>query len=152
MALDLTNPRLDVPGFYNAKNALAAYRRITAPDRSHLVSNGYDYEAMIRNFERDAVGLISGNPDVRFDIYFPPYSTPATSCRRSSALLPNETINETAQTLSTSCPFPTHSLQSPAIQHDRLHLGATHPQPNLDKPEKTYPQISQMNTDLSFHL
>ncbi len=72
--INALHPRFDVPGFYNAKNALAAYRRITAPDRSHLVSNGYDYEAMIRNFERDAVGLISGNPDVRFDIYFPPYS------------------------------------------------------------------------------
>ncbi len=27
-----------------------------------------------RNFERDAVGLIAKNPDVKFDIYFPPYS------------------------------------------------------------------------------
>src|ERR1700676_4574565 len=29
---------------------------------------------MARNFERDAVGLIANNPDVKFDIYFPPYS------------------------------------------------------------------------------
>jgi hypothetical protein len=29
---------------------------------------------MVRNFERDAVGLIAGHPDVTFDIYFPPYS------------------------------------------------------------------------------
>ena len=28
----------------------------------------------VRNFERDAVGLIARHPDVQFDIYFPPYS------------------------------------------------------------------------------
>jgi hypothetical protein len=72
--INALHSRFDVPGFYNAKNAVAAYRRITAPDRSHLVSKGYDYEALVRNFERDAVSLIAGNPDVRFDIYFPPYS------------------------------------------------------------------------------
>ena len=27
-----------------------------------------------RTFERDAIGLIEKNPDVKFDIYFPPYS------------------------------------------------------------------------------
>jgi len=26
------------------------------------------------DFERDAIGLIEKNPDVKFDIYFPPYS------------------------------------------------------------------------------
>ncbi len=29
---------------------------------------------MVGIFERDAVGLIEKNPDVKFDIYFPPYS------------------------------------------------------------------------------
>ena len=29
---------------------------------------------MVRHFERDAIGLIANNPDVKFDIYFPPYS------------------------------------------------------------------------------
>ena len=29
---------------------------------------------MVRNFERDAIGLIAQNPDVKFDIYFAPYS------------------------------------------------------------------------------
>jgi len=29
---------------------------------------------MVRNFESDTVGLIASNPDVDFDIYFPPYS------------------------------------------------------------------------------
>jgi hypothetical protein len=29
---------------------------------------------MVRNFEHDAIGLIEQNPDVKFDLYFPPYS------------------------------------------------------------------------------
>jgi hypothetical protein len=29
---------------------------------------------MIWRFEQDAIGLIEKNPDVKFDIYFPPYS------------------------------------------------------------------------------
>ena len=29
---------------------------------------------MVRDFERDAIGLIAKHPDVTFDIYFPPYS------------------------------------------------------------------------------
>jgi hypothetical protein len=68
------HPRFDVAGFYNAKNAFAAYRRLTAPGNSHLLSEGRDYDALIRNFEMDAIGLIAKNPGVRFDIFFPPYS------------------------------------------------------------------------------
>ena len=72
--INALHPRFDVAGFYNSKNTLAAFRRVTAPYRSHHLSAGYDYDAMIRNFERDAIGLIANNPGVRFDIYFPPYS------------------------------------------------------------------------------
>jgi hypothetical protein len=68
------HPRFDLAANYNAKNALAAFRRITNPVRSRYLAEGYDYEAMVRNFERNAIGLIAANPDVRFDIYFPPYS------------------------------------------------------------------------------
>jgi hypothetical protein len=64
----------DVAGFYNAKNALASFRRAIDPANRALIAAGYDYDAMIRNFERDAIGLIAANPDVKFDIYFPPYS------------------------------------------------------------------------------
>jgi len=48
---------------------------ITVPDslRSDL-AQGYDYGAMVRNFERDAIALIEKNSDVTFDIYFAPYS------------------------------------------------------------------------------
>lgn len=72
--LNALHHRFDVAGFYNAKNAVAALRRIVHPARRGILAKGYDYEAMVRNFERDAVDLIGKNPDVRFDIYFAPYS------------------------------------------------------------------------------
>jgi hypothetical protein len=72
--INALHPRFDVAGFYNEKNALAAFRRIVAPARSRDLAEGYDYAAMIRQFEIDAIGLISANPDIKFDIYFPPYS------------------------------------------------------------------------------
>jgi hypothetical protein len=64
----------DVAGFYNAKKAAAAFRRITDPVRNSYLAEGYDYNAMIRRFEHDAIPLIEKNPDVTFDIYFTPYS------------------------------------------------------------------------------
>jgi len=67
-------PDYDVAGAYNAKKALAAFRHISDPVRSRYLADDYAYEAMVRAFERDAVGLIAKHPDVTFDIYFPPYS------------------------------------------------------------------------------
>ena len=67
-------PDYDVAGSYNARRALAAYRYITDPVRSRYLADDYNYDAMVRAFERDAIGLISKHPDVTFDIYFPPYS------------------------------------------------------------------------------
>lgn len=64
----------DVAAGYNARKALAAYKHITDPVRSRYLADGYDYDAMVRAFERDAIGLISKHPDVTFEIYFPPYS------------------------------------------------------------------------------
>ncbi len=64
----------DVSGAYNAKKAMAAFTYITDPVRSRYLARGADDAAMVRNFERDAAGLIAKNPDVKFDIYFPPYS------------------------------------------------------------------------------
>lgn len=64
----------DVPSGYNAQRTLAAFAYITAPARSRFLGEGYGYDAMVRHFERDAVGLITRHPDVTFDIYFPPYS------------------------------------------------------------------------------
>ncbi|WP_291688053.1 hypothetical protein [Bradyrhizobium sp.] len=57
---------------YNSAKARASFAHfLKAPGE---IAAGYDYAAMVRNFERDAVGLIAGHPDVTFDIYFPPYS------------------------------------------------------------------------------
>ena len=67
-------PGYDAAANYNAGKALAAYGHITDPVRSRYLADGYNYDAMVRAFERDAIGLISKHPDVAFDIYCPPYS------------------------------------------------------------------------------
>lgn len=72
--INTLRPDFDVAGFYNKRNALAAFRRITDPASRGSITEGYDYDAMVRNFERDAVALVERNPDVTFDIYFAPYS------------------------------------------------------------------------------
>ena len=72
--INTLRPDFDVAGFYNKQNAVAAYRRITDPAGSGSIAEGYRYDAMVGNFERDAIALIEGHPDVAFDIYFAPYS------------------------------------------------------------------------------
>ena len=72
--INTLRPDFDVAGFYNAKQAMAAFTRITDPVRSSYLAEGYDYDALVRVFEQDAVSLIEKNPDVKFDIYFAPYS------------------------------------------------------------------------------
>ena len=64
----------DIARDYNANKALASFAYITAPSRSRFLGEGYGYEAMVRHFEQDAIGLIARHPGVTFDIYFPPYS------------------------------------------------------------------------------
>jgi hypothetical protein len=72
--INALRPDIEISEAYNAKKAMAAFRRIIDPIRSKYLAVGIDYDAMVRNFERDAVGLIANNPDVRFDIYLTPYS------------------------------------------------------------------------------
>jgi len=72
--INILRPEVDVHEAYNAKKAVGAFRSIADPVRSVYLAEGYNFEAMVKNFERDAVGLIAKNPDVQFDIYFPPYS------------------------------------------------------------------------------
>ena len=67
-------PDFDVAGTYNAANAMAEFAHITEPSRAPYLGAGYNYDAEVKNFERDAIGLIASPPDVTFDIYFPPYS------------------------------------------------------------------------------
>ena len=64
----------DIGSAYNKAKALAAFRSMIEPSVRHSLSAGYDLAAMIAGFQRDAIGLIAGNPDVQFDIYFAPYS------------------------------------------------------------------------------
>jgi hypothetical protein len=62
----------DLASFYNESKTQAAYKySLNNPSE---ISAGYNYDAMVRNFERDAIGLIEKNPNVEFRIYFPPYS------------------------------------------------------------------------------
>lgn len=72
--INTLRPDSDISEAYNASKARAAFAYIIDPGRSRFLAEGYDYDAMVRNFERDAVGLITGHPDVQFDIYLPPYS------------------------------------------------------------------------------
>ncbi|QPF92167.1 hypothetical protein [Bradyrhizobium commune] len=64
----------DVARGYNAERTRASFAYITDPVRSRFLSEGYGYDAMVRHFEQDAIGLITRHPDVTFDVYFPPYS------------------------------------------------------------------------------
>lgn len=72
--INALRPGFDIAGTYNAKQATAAFRRITNPAHSAYLAQDYDYDAMVRHFERDAIPLIEKHPDVQFDIYFTPYS------------------------------------------------------------------------------
>jgi hypothetical protein len=72
--INVLAPGFDVAAAYNAKRSMGQFVHITDPVRSSYLAEGYDYAAMVRNFERDAIALIEKNPDVSFDIYFPPYS------------------------------------------------------------------------------
>jgi hypothetical protein len=60
----------DLSALYNAKKAMAAYLVFKQPVRPW----GYEYDVMVPNFERDVIALIDRHPDVKFEIYFPPYS------------------------------------------------------------------------------
>jgi hypothetical protein len=72
--INALRPDVDVAEAYNARKSLAAFHYATDSVRSAYLAEGYSFEAMVKNFERDAVGLIAKNPDVKFDIYLPPYS------------------------------------------------------------------------------
>jgi hypothetical protein len=110
--INTVGPDFDVPGSYNAKKAMAAFTRITDPVRSRYLADGYDYDAMVRRFEHDAVDLIAKNPDVTFDIYFPPYSILQFVAMRDAS----------PATLKTVYAFSAHALPRLAqLPNVRLH-------------------------------
>jgi len=65
---------LDLSELYNARKAADSFRKTTDSAHRANLAEGYDYDAMVRNFNRDALDLIRSNPDVEFVVYFPPYS------------------------------------------------------------------------------
>jgi hypothetical protein len=71
---DINALRPDEDAIFNAKRTMAAFSYISDPLRSQYLKDDTDYDMKVRVFERDAIGLISANPDVTFDIYLPPYS------------------------------------------------------------------------------
>ena len=72
--INTLRPNVDVAEAYNARRAMTSFSNVTAPSHRGFLADGYDYDAMVRNFERDAVALVEKYPDVKFDFYFPPYS------------------------------------------------------------------------------
>src|SRR5262249_5886272 len=77
----------DPSAIYNARRAMADYVGAIDPSRRNEV-NDYDYPLMLRNFDLDVLSLIRKYPDVRFDIYFPPYSILHWAVLRDAAPAP----------------------------------------------------------------
>ena len=57
---------------YNTANTRKSFDYFAAHPSE--IASGYDYDAMVRGFERDVISLIKAYPGVEFRIYFPPYS------------------------------------------------------------------------------
>jgi hypothetical protein len=65
-------PYTDLSTFYNSAKVRASFEHyLKFPGE---IRAGYDYEAMVRNFDENALSVIKNNPDVNFRVYFPPYS------------------------------------------------------------------------------
>jgi hypothetical protein len=65
-------PDVDPSSVFNDTSAKQAFEfALNSPAE---LTSGIDYNAMVRNFDRDAIGLINDNPDISFVIYFPPSS------------------------------------------------------------------------------
>jgi hypothetical protein len=131
-------PDYDVAGAYNAKKALAAFRHITDPVRSRYLADGYEYEAMVRAFERDTIGLISKHPDVTFDIYFPPYSVLQFVAMRDAAPATLKTVYDfTTYAFPRLLQFPNVRLSDfravQEVTHDLENYGdVIHHSPTID--------------------
>jgi len=131
-------PDYDVAGAYNARKAFAAYRHITDPVRSRYLADGYNYDAMVRAFERDAIGLISKHPDVTFDIYFPPYSVLQFVAMRDAAPATLKTVYDfTAYAFPRLLQFPNVRLSDfravKEVTHDLNNYGdVIHHSPAID--------------------
>ena len=128
----------DVAGTYNARKSLAAFRHITDPVRSRYLADGYEYEAMVRAFERDMIALIVKNPDVTFDIYFPPYSVLQFVAMRDASPATLKTVYDfTAYAFPRLLQFPNVRLSDfravKEVTHDLENYGdVIHHSPAID--------------------
>src|SRR5438034_6747738 len=136
--INTLRPDFDVAGFYNAKNAIAVFTRITDPVRGASLAEGYDYNAMVRVFEQDAIGLIEKNPDVKFDIYFTPYSILQFVAMRDTSPTTLKTVYDfSAYALPRLMQFPNVTLHdfrvATEITHDLGNYGdVIHHSPAID--------------------
>jgi len=136
--INVLRPDFDVPGFYNAKNAFTAFIRITDPVRSRYLAEGYDYDAMVRSFEHDAISLIEKNPEVKFDIYFAPYSILQFVAMRDASPATLKTVYDfSAYAVPRLMQFPNVSLHdfraAREITHDLGNYGdVVHHSPAVD--------------------
>jgi len=137
-AINTLRPGSDPSEAYNAKKTVAAFRRITDPVRSSYLAVDYKYDAMVRAFERDAVDLIAKNPDVKFDIYFPPYSILQFVAMRDASPATLKIVYEfSAYALPRLVQFPNVSLHdfrdAKQITHDLDNYGdVIHHSPGID--------------------
>jgi hypothetical protein len=131
-------PDYDIAANYNARRSLAAFRHITDPVRSRYLADGYEYEAMVRAFERDTVALIAKNPEVAFDIYFPPYSILQFVAMRDAAPATLKTVYDfTAYAFPRLLQFPNVRLSDfravQEVTHDLENYGdVIHHSPAID--------------------
>jgi hypothetical protein len=136
--INVLAPTYDVASFYNAKRAMAEFLDLTSPARRSSLSESYDYDAMVGNFERDAIGLIEKNPDVKFDIYFAPYSIlQFVALRDASPATLKIVYDFTAYISRRLAQFPNVSLhdfrEAQDITHDLGNYGdVVHHSPTID--------------------
>jgi hypothetical protein len=71
---------LDLSTIYNSEKARASFAHYAKFPAEIMAS--YDYDTIVRNFERDAITLIRENPHTHFRIFFPPYSILQTVAMR----------------------------------------------------------------------
>ena len=136
--LNVLRPDFDIAGFYNAKAALLSFKRLADPAHSADIGAGYNYDAMVAGFERDAIGLIERHPEVTFEIYFAPYSIlQFVSMRDASPSTLKITYDFTAYAFPRLAKFPNVRLHDfrevKAITHDLGNYGdVIHHSPAID--------------------
>jgi hypothetical protein len=95
---------------------------MTDPVRSAYLAEGYELNAMVRAFERDAIGLIENNPDVKFDLYFPPYSILQFVAMRDASPATLKTVYDfTAYVFRRLMQFPNVSLHDFRVAREITH-------------------------------